>query len=75
MVEAADDGAAEPVRAGVLNGAQLRDAPGQILQKRPGAIGASVIDDHDLVRDARQAQFQVQTLDGGTMQSSSSRAG
>ena len=64
LLEPSDDG---PAKAMLAARSGLAAAPGcapGAPAELPGAVGAAVVHDHDLVGTSVQAQFQVQMLDG-----------
>jgi hypothetical protein len=61
-IQSANDCAAKSVSAAVLQGPQFGQPPLQVEQDRPGAIGAAVIHDEDLVRDRAPVQFGAELL-------------
>src|SRR5262249_5514698 len=62
VIEPAHDCPTKPVLTDVLHRHDLRELLVQFLKQFPGAIGAAVIDDHDLVRHTVQVKLQVQVL-------------
>ena len=50
----------ESVRTNILHRTQLGQAPGALLQKLPGTIGAAVVNDDDLVRNRVEQQHGMQ---------------
>ncbi len=50
----------EPVRCGILDRAERRNVRPLLLKDFPGAVGASIVDDDDLVSNAWCCQFAIE---------------
>jgi hypothetical protein len=50
------------VLGAILNRSQLRESACKVAQNIPCSVGATIIDDNDLVGNAAQRQFDVKML-------------